>query len=325
MCEEYNNDRRPLGLQEAENVWHEHQRKAATAMTSDIYTNGGLLDRNNSMGYEQPVFYPSTIQQILERDFSYEELKFIAGARLMTMSMADIDRLISLLEKLKEFIKNIPTNGLPTPVTPSTPSWNTPYYGFGGGVQPSYPMEIPKEWMGETPSDISRRQMSPKNWDDHFASLSNDDVQKGPNETDEQSSDEKMPSFLGSAWNTPPVRTRTKKFYGSTGTPFPEKIGKKKDQYKKKVVLSPEGVSSKDDVQKDLNETEDETDKNQKEFTEMLYRSASGTPGPVEPGQLKGIPSLKAILDHPSTDVEINENPVPLTEENKIAEDKDKE
>lgn len=204
MCNEYDCNNRPLGLQDAENAWHEHQRKASTAMTSDIYTNGGLLDRNNSMGYEQPVFYPSTIQQILERDFSYEELKFVAGARLMTMSMTDIDRLISLLEKLKKSIKNIPTNGLPTPVTPSTPSWNTPYYGFGGGVQPLYGCPIPQHVEEE--------------------------AQKGPNEPDEQSSDEKTPLF-----------------FGSTGTPFPEKIGKKKDSHKSTVVLSAEGVSSNDD------------------------------------------------------------------------------
>ena len=113
MCNEYDcNNSRPLGLQDAENAWNEHQRKAATAMTSDIYTNGGLLDRTNAMGYEQPAFYPSTTQQILERDFSYEELKFIAGARMSNMSMADIDRLISILEKLKKSIKNIPVNGL---------------------------------------------------------------------------------------------------------------------------------------------------------------------------------------------------------------------
>ena len=199
MCNEYDcNNNRPLGLQDAENAWNEHQRKAATAMTSDIYTNGGLLDRTNAMGYEQPVFYPSTIQQILERDFSYEELKFISGARLANMSMTDIDRLISLLEKLKKSIKNIPTNGLPTPVTPSTPSWNNPYYyGIGGGVQPLYGCPIPQHVEAE--------------------------AQKGPNEPDEQSSDEKAPLL-----------------FGSIGTPFPEKIGEKKDQYKKRVVLSKE-------------------------------------------------------------------------------------
>ena len=204
MCNEYDYNNRPLGLQDAENAWNEHQRKATTAMSSDIYTNGGLLDRTNSMGYETPVFYPPTIQQILERDFSYEELKFIAGARLPNMSMADIDRLISLLEKLKKSIKNIPANGLPTPVTPSSPSWNAPYYGFGGGVQPLYGCPIPQHVEEE--------------------------AQKGPNEPDEQSSDEKTPLF-----------------FGSIGTPFPGKIGEKKNHYKQRVVLSAEGVSSKDD------------------------------------------------------------------------------
>jgi hypothetical protein len=128
--------------------------------------------------------------------------------------------------------------------------------------------------------------MGTKEWNDYFASLSNDDVQKGPNEPDEQSSDEKMSSFLGSAWNDPPVRTRTEKFYGSTGGfPFPEKIGKNKDQYKKRVVLSAEGTSSKEDVQK----------------------------GPNESDELKDRFSLKGILDYPSTGIVINENPVPLT------------
>lgn len=285
MCNEYDyNNNRPLGLQEAENAWNERQRKASTAMISDIYTNGGILDRINAMGYEQPMLYPSTIQQILERDFSYEELKFIAGARLPNMSMADIDRFISLLEKLKKCIKNIPANGLPTPVTPSTPSWNTPYYdGFGGGVQPSYPMEIPKEWMGETPSDISRRQMGT----DDFTALINDDVQKGPNEPDE-------------SVNNKPINMLAELAAHGISIP-PEPEFKNRTSKSSRVVLSAEGTSSKDDVQKGLNETEDETEKKQKEFTEMLYRSAYGAPGPIEPGQLKDV-SLKAILDYPSTE-----------------------
>lgn len=274
MCNEYDCNNRPLGLQDAEMAWNERQRKAETAMTSDIYTNGGLLDRTNAMGYEQPAaFYPSTIQQILERDFSYEELKFIAGARLPNMSMTDIDRLISLLEKLKKSIKDIPVNGLPTPVTPSTPSWGTPYYGIGGGVQPLYGCPIPQHVEAE--------------------------AQKGPNEPDEQSNDEKMPSFLGSAWNDPPVRTRTEKFYGIEGIPFPEKIGKKKDQYKKRVVLSAEEIPSKADIQNGPNEPDDED--------------------PLEETR-----KLFGTLAAPSSGIVINENPVPLTEENKSVDEEKK-
>lgn len=241
MCDEYNNNK-PLGSQEAENAWYEHKRKSESAMSSDIYTNGGLLDRYNAMGYEQPMFYPSTIQQLLEKDFSYEELKFIAGARLMHMSMADIDRLISLLEKLKKSIKNIPTNGLPTPVTPSTPSWNNPYYGFGGGVQPLYGCPIPQDQR--ILNDKYENDLWTKKWG-NLGEETGFDLLKDKEE-DDKKEEEKIPSFLGAAWNDQPVRTKMEKFY-SSGTPFPEKIGEKKGSHKRTVILSPEVVSSKDD------------------------------------------------------------------------------
>ena len=220
MCNEYDyNNNRPLGLQDAENAWNEHQRKAATAMTSDIYTNGGLLDRTNAMGYEQPVFYPSTIQQILERDFSYEELKFISGARLANMSMADIDRLISLLEKLKKSVKDIPVNGLPTPVTPSTPSWGTPYYGFGGSVQPLYGCPIPQHVEAE--------------------------AQKGPNEPDDQ--EKETPSLQDSVWINKPS-TVSAALYNGLGLPgAPEPGFKNRTRSSTRVVLSAKEASSKDD------------------------------------------------------------------------------
>lgn len=222
MCNEYDcNNSRPLGLQDAENAWNEHQRKAATAMTSDIYTNGGLLDRTNAMGYEQPAFYPSTTQQILERDFSYEELKFIAGARLSNMSMADIDRLISLLEKLKKSIKNIPVNGLPTPISPSTPSWNTPYYyGIGGGVQPLYGCPIPQHVEAE--------------------------AQKGPNEPDEQ--EKETPSLQDSVWINKPS-TVSAALYNGLGMPgAPEPGFKNRTRSSTRVVLSAkEEATSNDD------------------------------------------------------------------------------
>jgi hypothetical protein len=220
MCNEYDcNNNRPLGLQDAEMAWNERQRKAQTAMTSDIYTNGGLLDRTSATGYEEPVFYPSTIRQILERDFSYEELKFISGARLANMSMADIDRLISLLEKLKKSIKNIPANGLPTPVTPSTPSWGTPYYGFGGSVQPLYGCPIPQHVEAE--------------------------AQKGPNEPDDQ--EKETPSLHDSVWNNKPSTVRAA-LYNGLGIPgAPEPGFKNRTRSSTRVVLSAKEASSKDD------------------------------------------------------------------------------
>ena len=106
-----------------------------------------------------------------------------------------------------------------------------------------------------------------------------------------------MPSFLGSAWNDPPVRTRTEKFYGIEGIPFPEKIGKKKDQYKKRVVLSAEEIPSKADIQNGPNEPDDE---DPLEETRKLFGTA------------------------PSSGIVINENPVPLTEENKSVDEEKK-
>ena len=251
MCNEYDcNNSRPLGLQDAENAWNEHQRKAATAMTSDIYTNGGLLDRTNAMGYDQPTFYPSPIQQILERDFSYEELKFISSARLNNMSMTDIDRLISLLEKLKKSIKDIPVNGLPTPVTPSTPSWNTPYYyGIGGGVQPLYGCPIPQHVEAE--------------------------AQKGPNEPDEQEETEKeTPSLHDSVCINKPsnMKAELAGFYGISTAPEPG-------------------------------------------FKNRTHTSTRVTERDL----------FKVVSDGPSTGIAINENPVPLTEENKSVDEENKD
>lgn len=290
MCDEYRE--RPLGFTEAESVWYNHNAVVREAMNNDPYTNGGVIDSTNKYGYvNAQSFGVGPGKTILEKYFSYEELRFLSCFRLQTATLPEVKRFKELISRFEKYLSE---NALETTMgntvpgyTPSYNGWNNP--NLGTSVQPLYgapvPMEIPKEWMGETPSDISRRQMGTKEWDNHFASLSNDDVQKGPNEPDEQSSDEKIPSFLGSAWNDPPVRTRTDKFYGSTGTPFPEKIGAKKDPYKKRVVLSTEGISSKDDVQK----------------------------GPNEPGELKDRLSLKGILDYPSTGIKINDNPVPLT------------
>ena len=292
MCYEEEN-RRPIGVNEAENAWLEQMTKFRTAANNDPYTNGGLLDSVNHLGYviAQP-FGAGPAKMILEKEFTYEELQFISRCRLQNISLPDLERLISLLNRFKEKLMTTnweTTMGNTVPgYTPSYNGWNNPNMFGGTSVQPLYgapaPMSIPPEWKGETPCDLSRRQMGSKEWNDYFASLNND-VQKGPNEPDEQSSDEKMSSFLGSTWGNPPVRTRTGKLYGVTGTPFPEKIGKKKDQYKKRVVLPTEGTSSKEDVQK----------------------------GPNEPDELKDRFSLKGILDYPSTGIKINDNPVPLT------------
>lgn len=307
MCEEYNNDRRPLGLTEAETVWYNHSRAVQEAMNNDIYTNGGLLDNTTYAGYIVPQPFGSTGKTILEREFTYEELSFISRCRLHSITIGDLDRLISLLEKFRDKCKALDPFGQSMPQQP--PVWNNPYSSY---VQPLYgapvPMEIPKEWMGETPSDISRRQMGPKNWGDYSAPSSNDEVQKGPNEPDEQ--EEKKASFSSSLWNNKPsnMKAELSSFYGISAAPEP---GFKKTG----VVLSADGISSKDDVQ---------TEKKQEEFTDMVYKSISSTPGPAEPGQLKNA-SLKAILDYPSTGVVINENHVSLTEENKSVDKEDKD
>ena len=277
MCDEYRE--RPLGFTEAESVWYNHNAVVREAMNNDPYTNGGVIDSTNKYGYvNAQSFGVGPGKMILEKYFSYEELRFLSCFRLQTATLPEVKRFKELISRFEKYLsekswETTMSNAVPG-CTPSYNGWNNPYMGVS--VQPLYGAPVPTE--------------IPKEWDDHFASLSNDDVQKGPNEPDEQSSDEKMTSFLGSAWNDPPVRTRTGKLYGVTGFPFPEKIGKKKDQYKKRVVLSAEGTSSKDDVQK----------------------------GPNEPGESKDRFSLKGILDYPSTGIVINENSVPLTTTDKI-------
>lgn len=245
--------------QEMNNLFSEFMNQDRSSKANDIYFNGGVLDDHDFNGYT--IFHNPTYtaaKALLEKNFPLDDLRFISAFRVMSSNVQDIDRFIEFLNKWKDLIINNPYRNNGPFLSPNPNPWSdpcTPYYY--NGVQPLYgcptPMEIPKEWMGETPSDISRREMSPKKWDDYFASLSNDDVQKEPNET------------------------------------------------------------------------EDETEKKQKEFTEMLYGSTSGVPGPVEPGGLKDRVSLKAILDYPSTGVEINENPVPLTTDEKDSVDKDNE
>ena len=320
MCENYET-RKPLGSEEVENVWYTHKRVVQEAMNNDPYTNGGVLDSTNKYGYvnTQP-FGVGPGKMILEKYFSYEELMFMSCFRLQTATLPDVKRFKELISKFeKYFSKNSWETTMSNTVpgyTPSYNGWNNPNMFGGASVQPLYsapvPMDIPKEWMGETPSDISRRQMGAMNWGDYSASSSNDEVQKGPNEPDEQ--EEKKPSSISSLWNNKPsnMKAELSSFYGISAAPEP---GFNRTSKSTRVVLSADGISSKDDVQ---------AEKKQEEFTDMVYKSISGTPGPVEPGQLKNA-SLKAILDYPSTGVKINDNPVSLTEENKSVDKEDKD
>lgn len=297
MCDEYRE--RPLGFTEAESVWYNHNAVVREAMNNDPYTNGGVIDSTNKYGYvNAQSFGVGPGKTILEKYFSYEELRFLSCFRLQTATLPEVKRFKELISRFEKYLSE---NALETTMgntvpgyTPSYNGWNNP--NLGTSVQPLYgapaPMSIPPEWRGETPCDLSRRQMGSKEWNDYFASLNNDDVQKGPNEPDEQKKkEEEMPSFLGSVWNNKPNTVRAALCPGA-----PEPGFKNKTRKSKRVILSAEGASSKDDVQK----------------------------GPNEPDELKDRFSLKGILDYPSTGVEINENPVPLTEENKSV-DKDNE
>lgn len=132
---------------DVENAWGSHQRTLSTAAASDVFTYGGLLDRVSSAGYETPIFAPGTVQMILEQKFSYDELKFISNARLAQMTIPDIDRLISLLEKLKNEIHKLPLPANDILVSPShqSPSWGyKPYYHpRQSTIQPLYGCPAP--------------------------------------------------------------------------------------------------------------------------------------------------------------------------------------
>lgn len=310
MCEEYNNDRRPLGLTEAETVWYNHRHAVQEAMNNDIYTYGGLLDNMSYAGYIVPQPFGSTGKTILEREFTYEELSFISRCRLHSITMGDLGRLISLLEKFRDKCKTTALDPFGQPMPQQPPVWNNPpYYGGFGGVQTLYGCPVPQNTY---------------------------EAQKGPNEPDEQ--EEKQPSFSSSVWNNKP-RTIAESLYGMYGVPNPGYVKKYPEETSN--VLSAEVRSSKDDSghfkvvstgpstgivieDNSVSSKEDETEKKQKDFTELLYGSTSGFPGPVEPGQLKNV-SLKAVLDYPSTGIVNNENPVSLTEENKSVDKEDED
>lgn len=118
-----------IGTDAVESSWLSYQNKLTSAAASDVFTYGGLLDRVNSTGYETQLFVSGTVQMILEQKFSYDDLKFISNARLAQMTISDIDRLISLLEKLKKEIQKIPENGILAPPSYQSPRWGySPYY-----------------------------------------------------------------------------------------------------------------------------------------------------------------------------------------------------
>ena len=111
MCDEY--VKQPLGEAEVEHVWQQYNSVARAAMESDIYTHGGLLDTVQSPAF--PGFYASPTRGPIESSFTYEELQFISRCRLFSMTVPDIERLISLLNKFKDVLSNnsdpINTNG----------------------------------------------------------------------------------------------------------------------------------------------------------------------------------------------------------------------
>lgn len=133
---------RKMWKNDVENAWNSHQRTLTTAAASDVFTYGGLLDRVSAAGYETPIFAPGTVQMLLEQKFSYDDLKFISNARLAQMTIPDIDRLISLLEKLKDEIKKLPVpeNGIY-----QSPSWGYKpyYYPRQSTIQPLYGCPAP--------------------------------------------------------------------------------------------------------------------------------------------------------------------------------------
>ena len=276
MCDEYN--QRPIGTAEVEQVWYEYQRKARDSASNDIYTNGGLLDSSNSMGYQviPPYGAPMISREILENEFSYGELKFISNARLLTMTVPDVEKLIMLLTRFKQSleVKGL-TSGQGTIGYPNNfvPAYNS-------NVQPLYGCPIPADQRNLNAK--WEKDLWTRKWG-NLGEESGFDFPKDKEE-DDKKEEEKMPSFLGAAWNDPaPVRTKTEKVY-SPGTLFPEKIGEKKGSHKSTVVLSAEGVSSNDD--------------------NRLF---------------------KVVSDEPSTGIAINENPVPLTTDEKDSVDKDNE
>lgn len=102
--DEENRECRPLGVNEAESIWLDQMSKYRSAANNDIYTNGGLLDNVSKYGFNTPHVYNNFpfAKDVLEREFTYEELSFISRCRLTNITIPEIDRLISLIKKYKE-------------------------------------------------------------------------------------------------------------------------------------------------------------------------------------------------------------------------------
>lgn len=230
MCNEYN--QRPIGTGDVEQVWFEHQRKSREAASNDIYTNGGLLDSSNGSGFQvlPPFGAPVISRDILENYFSYSELKFMSNARLLTMTVPEVDKLIMLLKRFKQSLE---VKGLTMgQSTNGTPNYFIPQYN--SNVQPLYGCPIPQDQRNLNAK--WEKDLWTRKWG-NLGEESGFDFPKDKEEDDKEE-EEKMPSFLGSAWNDPaPVRTKPEKVY-SPGTLFPEKIGEKKGSHKSTVVLS---------------------------------------------------------------------------------------
>lgn len=166
MCYDEENRERPIGVNEAKSAWLSQMTKYRDAMTNDVYSNGGLLDNTNKFGYT-PVapFNTGTIgRQILETEFTYEELSFISRCRLISMTPPDVDRLMSLIKKFKEKLiaSQAHQDILQPPTYQTAPYFNTPYYGaagnpwLNGGPSP----------VVETSDDKPRRGRKPKKKED---------------------------------------------------------------------------------------------------------------------------------------------------------------
>ena len=166
MCYDEENRERPLGVNEAEAAWLEQMTKYRTAMNNDIYTNGGLLDNTTKFGFIQHQVYGSTQlpKQILENEFTYEELSFISRCRLANMTIPDIDRLVKLIQRFRT--KLISSNYMQAQQN------QTPYF---------YPMSVPQysyngwggnAWLTGSSTSITetvekpRRGRKPKKTDD---------------------------------------------------------------------------------------------------------------------------------------------------------------
>ena len=201
MCECENNNyynNRPAGVDEAERTWLDYMADVRAAIGSDIYTNGGLLDRKNHLGYNVAcTIGPSNniMQNLLEREFSYEELSFMSKVRLMSTNKAELERLIKLLEKLKDKMFDPSIYPNLTPSYPWQSSYQYPYFprpitapipspNLDGNIQPIYGCPAPatpsESFSNLTGFDASKAFDFPKKdkKDGPFTSIKVDDQVK---------------------------------------------------------------------------------------------------------------------------------------------------